>query len=254
LSDRRRARNWISIGALGVLIGGVVVVYPFALAAALPRLGVAGVAFALLALAALSIALQGWLGNPLPRGAAAPGLGVPVLLGLAAFSGDARYLQLVPSAVYLALAGGFYATLRSGDSIIERGVRALVPQAPDFIRPYCRKLTGLWAIFFAASAILAAVLALTGNRSAWELFTGRLVYALMIGATVVEFLVRKTWFRYYFHGGWFDRIWAKLFPAEATPEGRRSMQHISAYWSDRSDRSDRANRTDRTGSKNRKDG
>jgi len=52
----------------------------------------------------------------------------------------------------------------------------------------------------------------------------------MLVASGVEFLVRKTWFRYYFHGGWFDRVWAKLFPAEATPEGRRSMQHISAYW------------------------
>jgi len=230
LPDRRRTRNWLAVGALGALLGGVLIAYPFALAAATPRLGVPGVAWLLLALAVFSIAVQAWRGVALPRGAVAASLGVPVLLAGAAFSGDARLLQLVPSAVYLALAAGFYATLRSGDSIIERAARALVPEAPDFIRPYCRKLTALWALFFAATAIVAAALALAGKRSEWELFTGRLVYALMLVASGVEFLVRKTWFRYYFHGGWFDRIWAKLFPPEATPEGRRSMQHISAYW------------------------
>ncbi len=218
------------MGALGVVLGGVLIFYPYALAAATPRLGVAGVAWVLLGLAAFSIAVQAWRGVALPRSTAAAGLGVPLLLALAAFSADPRFLQLVPSAVYLALAAGFHATLRAGDSIIERAARALVPEAPDFIRPYCRKLTALWALFFAAIAIVAAALALAGKRSEWELFTGRLVYALMLVVSGVEFLVRKTWFRYYFHGGWFDRVWAKLFPPEATPEGRRSMQHISAYW------------------------
>ena len=44
-----------------------------------------------------------------------------------------------------------------------------------------------------------------------------------------EFLVRKTWFRYYFHGGPFERFWSRLFPAEATPRGRESLEFIRRY-------------------------
>ena len=47
--------------------------------------------------------------------------------------------------------------------------------------------------------------------------------------SALEFFVRKTWFRYYFHGGAFDRFWAKLFPAENTEQGRRSAAYIQRY-------------------------
>lgn len=228
--DRRRVRNWISVCALGVLLTVGVVAYPYLLSGALPRFGVSRVAIALLCGVVISFAVRGrsWLG-PLRR-SAAPSLGFPILLAAAAFSGNVLYLQLVPSVVYLTLASWFYASLRSGDSIVERAARLLVPEAPDFIRPYCRKVTALWVTFFAASAIAIACLAVAGAQAEWAFFTGKLVYALMIAASLVEFLVRKTWFRYYFHGGWFDRLWGYWFPAENTPEGRRSMQHISDYW------------------------
>jgi hypothetical protein len=51
----------------------------------------------------------------------------------------------------------------------------------------------------------------------------------MLLASGVEFLVRKTWFRYYFRGGPFDRLWARLFPAERTARGRRSAEAIRRY-------------------------
>ena len=228
--DRRRVCNRVTVGALGFSIGVGVVSYPFALAAATSRFGVSGVAAALLAFAAISFALPGRRGIEALRRGAAPSVGIPILLVAAASTGDARYLQLVPSAVYLTLAGWFYASLRSDDSIVERVARFLVPEAPDFIRAYCRKVTRLWVVFFAVSAFVIAYLALTGDESGWAFFTGKLIYALMIAASVVEFLIRKTWFRYYFRGGWFDRLWRRLFPPENTAEGRRSMQHIADYW------------------------
>ncbi len=228
--DLRRARGWIYVCALVVFLAVGVVAYPYLLSGALPRFGVSRVAIALLFGVALSFAVRGrsWVG-PLRR-SAAPSIGIPVLLAAAAFSGDILYLKLVPSIVYLTLASWFYASLRSGDSIIERTARFMVPEAPDFIRSYCRKVTGLWVTFFTASAFAIACLAIAGSRSEWAFFTGKLVYALMIAASFLEFLFRKTWFRYYFHGGWFDRLWRRLFPPENTPEGRRSMQHISDYW------------------------
>ena len=44
--------------------------------------------------------------------------------------------------------------------------------------------------------------------------------------TVVEFFVRKTYFRNYWYRGPFERFWSRLFPAEATPMGRRSAEYI----------------------------
>jgi len=197
---------------------------------ALPRFGVSRISVALFFIVVLSIVIRSRIPAAPLQWSAAPSVGIPVLLAAAVFSGDALYLQLVPSVVYLTLASWFYASFRSGDSIIERVARYMVPEAPDFIRSYCRKVTGLWAIFFAASSFVIACLAISGTPSKWAFFSGKLIYALMIAASLVEFLVRKTWFRYYFHGGWFDRVWQRLFPPENTPEGRRSMQHISDYW------------------------
>jgi hypothetical protein len=51
----------------------------------------------------------------------------------------------------------------------------------------------------------------------------------MLAITIAEFFVRKTWFRYYFHGGPFDRLWSRLFPAGDTPAGRRSMEYIERF-------------------------
>jgi len=235
-TDRPRARHWIGVCALAVFLAAVVVFYPYLLSAALPRFGVSRVAIALLFAVALSAGGRRLIGVEFLRWPAAPGLAIPILLAAAAFSAEALYLELVPSAVYLVLASWFYASLRSGDSIVERAARYLVPEAPDFIRSYCRKVTGLWVGFFGASAIAIAWLAIAGARSEWSFVAGKLVYALMAGASFVEFLVRKTWFRYYFRGGWFDRLWGRLFPAENTSEGRRSMQHISDYWRRQSER------------------
>jgi len=230
LLDRRRVRNWISVGVLAVVLASLVIAYPYLLMGALPRFGVSRISVALFFIVVLSIVIRSRIPAAPLQWSAAPSVGIPVLLAAAVFSGDALYLQLVPSVVYLTLASWFYASFRSGDSIIERVARYMVPEAPDFIRSYCRKVTGLWAIFFAASSFVIACLAISGTPSKWAFFSGKLIYALMIAASLVEFLVRKTWFRYYFHGGWFDRVWQRLFPPENTPEGRRSMQHISDYW------------------------
>jgi len=230
LFDRRRVRNWISVGVLAAFLALLVIAYPYLLTGALPRFGVSRTSVALFFIVALSFGIRSRIPAAPLQWSAAPSMGIPALLAAAAFSGDALYLQLVPSVVYLTLASWFYASFRSGASIIERVARLMVPEAPDFIRPYCRKVTGLWAVFFAASSLVIAYLAILGTQSEWAFFAGKLVYALMIAASLLEFVVRKSWFRYYFHGGWFDRVWQRLFPPENTPEGRRSMRHISEYW------------------------
>jgi len=136
---------------------------------------------------------------------------------------------LVPAFVYLGVAETFRASLAREDSLIERCARLLVPETPDFVRSYCRKLTAFWVGFFALCGAGIAVLALAGSAQAWQALTGWGIYVAVLVVSALEFFVRKTWFRYYFHGGAFDRFWARLFPAENTEQGRRSAAYIQRY-------------------------
>ena len=233
-------RAWRIAALFAAALGIVIFGYPYAIGAALGSVGVRGAALALLALAAASLFRPAFARVPLAARAAgrpfraflwgaAPALALPVLLLLAAVTGNEVHLLLVPAAVYLTLAGVFLASLRAPDSIIERAARFLVPQAPGFIRSYCRKLTALWATLFAACSAAIAALAIAGDAERWRALTGWGVYALMFGLMAGEFLVRKTWFRYYFHDGPFERFWSRLFPAEATPRGRESLEFIRRY-------------------------
>jgi len=228
LSPERR-RNWALVTSLGVAIGVVVIVYPYALEGAVTRFGVRTVAAALCALAVAGLlAPRGSLAS-LSRTGTAPTLLFPALLGLAAVTGSRTWLLLVPALVYVTLAAVFAASLRAGDSLIERGARFLAPDVPDFIRPYCRKVTAVWVAFFLASAVAIGALAVADAPGWWRAYSGGVVYGLMIAISVAEFFVRKTWFRYYFHGGPFDRLWSRLFPAEKTAAGRRSMYYIERF-------------------------
>jgi len=209
----------------GAAVGLLAVLYPWVVDHALARFGARAVALALLAMLLGSLPLRGGLRGA--RGAASAGLAG--LLLAAAAAADERPLRLVPAGVYLALAAVFAASLRSGGSLIESAARWLVPEAPPFIRDYCRVVTALWAAFFVASAGVIAWLALAASRGAWLSVTSRSVWIAMAVLSAVEFLVRKTWFRYYFRGGPFERLWSKLFPAERTARGRRSLAYIEAY-------------------------
>lgn len=163
------------------------------------------------------------------RRAAFVAVGSAALLVGAAFTNDAAFLRLIPAWVYVCLAGACIASVRDGESLIERAARWLVPEAPDFISGYCRVVTALWAVFFLASAAVIGALAIRGAPGAWLTFTGQTVWILMAGLMGVEFLVRKTWFRYYARGGPFERFWSTLFPADRTARGRRSLAAIEAW-------------------------
>jgi len=198
---------------------------PWALDAVQARLGTRGLSLLLLGVVVLSLSLRGPAAGP--RRLAAAGLAGLLLLGVA--TGDARSLRLVPAAVYLGLALLFAASLRGPGSIIETAARWLVPEAPEFIRRYCRGVTALWVLFFLASAVGIGWLALAGSPAAWVAASSRHVWLAMGALTGVEFLFRKTWFRYYFRGGPFERLWSRLFPAERTERGRRSLRYIEEY-------------------------
>ncbi len=227
--DARRLRNWAVVGGLISTLAVIVICYPYVLGRASERFGERGVAVLLLGwVGATGLLRRHGLQRAL-RSGAAPASAIPLLLLATATSGESVFLRLVPAAVFASLADMCRISLREGISIIERAVQYMVPEAPGFIRNYCRNLTWLWCGFFVGCALGSALLAISGNLERWSRFTGSGIYTAIAAVTAIEFLVRKTWFRYYFHEGPFDRLWSRLFPAEDTPRGRQSLAYIQRF-------------------------
>jgi len=199
--------------------------YPLGVEWALAAWGVRAVACALLAPGALSL----WLWQRFGRARGAPLLPHLLLLALpaaAAASGSLFFLRGVPAAIQLLIAAFFALSLRGGSSVLERAAKTIHPYAPDFIGPYCRKATGVFAAIFAAQGLGLAVLAWAPPAD-WALASGVLAWAPVMAATVVEWAIRKSHFRYYTEGP-VDRVLRRLLPPEKTEAGRRSLAYIRA--------------------------
>ncbi len=143
----------------------------------------------------------------------------------AATGGDAP-LRLLPSFVHAAVSAAFFASLRGESSAVERGARMIQPMAPPFIGPYCRRVTALWGLVLLVNAAALAWAALFASTGMWRTVAGAGIWGWMAAVSAVEFLVRKTYFRNYWYGGPFERVWSRMFPAEATEMGRRSAEWI----------------------------
>jgi len=211
--------------AAGILQTLLFLAYPFIVYFAYQRLETRGAAGLLLGLYAVSLALR-------IRGPAAEiwqlvreHLGLVLLIGLAIVTGQRFVLQLLPMGVSLYLLGSFGWSLRAGPPIVERFARLVDPDLPDFCVPYCRKVTLVWCAFLAANAACAALLAVTGPFEWWAVYTGFIAYVLLGGLFAGEFVVRKLWFRFY-REGLLDQLFARLFPAERTANGRRSLAYV----------------------------
>ena len=211
--------------ALGTLLAILIFAYPFFFAALVERVGVRLASLALLGYGVFFALARHWMGIPV-RLFSLPHAGALVIVAATAYTADVRYLLLVPALIYLMLCKLFWDSLSAPLTIIEQVARFIVPFAPDFIRSYCRKSTLAWSAFFAANAAIIAWLALSGRTEAWRSYTGWQMFAIIGAICLIDFLIRKWWFRYYFHNHLFDRIWSRYFPAEETAVGRQSMEYI----------------------------
>jgi uncharacterized membrane protein len=208
----------VGVGAL------LATVYPPAAERALAAWGVRGLAVVLLALGLVS--LVAW-----QRAASRAGIpayqraSVLVLPVLAAVTSDALYLRLVPAAIQALIAALFVVSLRGGGSLFYDAARTLHPYAPEFIAPYCRKSTIVFAGIFAVQGIAAFWLAFDPPASGWGTATGIWIWAPVIAASLVDWVVRKWWFRY-FGPGPLDQLLKRVLPPENTEAGRRSLEYI----------------------------
>ncbi len=201
------------------------VAYPFVLENALARFGTRPVALALAALGVVVMGVQN-LFTGLPRALVTAGQLAGVALALAAAAADGRApLLFVPALIQIVLAGLFLASLRDPVCVVHRVARVMQPLVPEWIEPYCRKVTVALSALFAVHALVIVVLALTAPLVWWQLYTGVILFVATGALLLAEFVVRKSWFRYY-SGTWLDRLWSAVLPAENTEQGRRSMEYI----------------------------
>lgn len=213
--------------ALGPLQVLAFLAYPVAVYASLRWLDVRGAGLALLALYGLSIGLRARVRRADLASLLRQHAGIAILVLAGIWTRDPRLLQLLPVFVNLYLLASFGSTLFFGPPMVERFARAIEGDLPAFTLPYCRKVTILWCVFFAVNAALIGILALYGSLEWWALYTGLVFYLVLAALQVLEFVVRKLWFRYY-PGGFGDRLFARWFPPERTANGRRSLAYQSA--------------------------
>jgi len=206
---------------LGAAFLAALFVLPLAGELLLARFGVRAVAAVVLVVAArgLAGAGSGSLAASLPR------YGAPLaLLGAAWWTGERLWLALLPALVNVVLAVLFARTLLEEQSLVERVARSIHPYLPAFTRRYCHVTTAVWVAFFLASAGVIAWMAIFEPQR-WRFFATTAYLAVLVALSAAEFLFRKLWFRYYGSGP-LDRVLARLFPAQATARGRRSVAHI----------------------------
>ena len=114
---------------------------------------------------------------------------------------DAQWLLYVPPvAINLMLCWLFARTLAAGRvPLIARFAMLEQGTLSDELAAYTRTLTWLWTLLFAGAALASVVLALSGNRDAWSLFTNLVNYLLVAALFLGEFAYRRLRFRNYRH-------------------------------------------------------
>ena len=109
-------------------------------------------------------------------------------------------LYLPPIAINLALCWLFGRTLIAGRvPLIARFALMEQGTLTGELAGYTRRLTWLWTLLFAGAALCSLLLAVSGERDAWSLFTN-LVNYLLVGALFLgEFVYRRLRYRNYRH-------------------------------------------------------
>jgi uncharacterized membrane protein len=128
-----------------------------------------------------------WLSHAVIAGSLALSIG-------AALANDETLLRLYPAGISLALLALFGLSLRTPPSMVERFARLTHPDLPEERARYCRRVTEVWCVFFAANATISVWSAVAASREVWALYNGFLVYLAMGALFGGELLVRRRLF------------------------------------------------------------
>lgn len=109
-------------------------------------------------------------------------------------------LYVPPVAVNLALCWLFGRTLVRGRTpLIARFAEIEQGTLTEELAVHARTVTWLWTLLFAAAALTSLLLALSGQRDAWSLFTNLVNYLLVAALFLGELAYRRVRFRNYRH-------------------------------------------------------
>ena len=109
----------------------------------------------------------------------------------AVFANDETLLRLYPAAMSAALLALFGISLHAPPSIAERMARLRTPNLPEPAVRYCRHVTEVWCVFFAANAAISVWSAVAASREVWALYNGFVVYLVMGVLFGGEWLLRR---------------------------------------------------------------
>ena len=176
--------NWQTIGRAAFV--GVLALYPFVVYFGIRVLP--PTFFALLL--AVIVILRGVIARPKERAMVLP---VTVLLFayaiVAAIIGRTQALLYYPVLVNATLCIVFAWSLRTGDPLLLRIVRARGTPINDHAVRYLTRLTIVWATFFAMNA-LVALWTTTATLQIWTLYNGLISYVLVGTLGLFEWLYR----------------------------------------------------------------
>ena len=124
------------------------------------------------------------------------------LLGVLNLLTDTHYALYVPPVlINLGIAAVFASTLRPGVvTLVERMMRFEYGGAapPPALRAYARRLTWIWAVYFASVAVASLALAFAVPLDRWSWFTNVLHYVMALSLLLGQYLYRN--WRYREHG------------------------------------------------------
>lgn len=109
-------------------------------------------------------------------------------------------LYTMPVLINLLLCFLFGRTLRAGaEPFISRIARLERGELPLELAVYTRRLTWMWAVFFALMALACFYLAVFAPLALWSLFTNLVIYLLVGLLFFGEFAYRRLRYRHYLH-------------------------------------------------------
>lgn len=171
----------------------LMVAYPFVVYFGLTRFSTRQVAVVLVVLAlvlGLSRTRQ-WSVAAL-RSAVVPLLPTVAASVIAGVTAEGWALLAVPVVVNVGLLITFGATLRFGRTpMIERFARLQEPELDAPKQAHCRQVTWAWIGFFAANAVVSAVLAIAAPFAWWAAWCGGLAYGAIGAMLAGEWCLRR---------------------------------------------------------------
>jgi uncharacterized membrane protein len=175
--------------------GALLILYPIAVWLGITAAGGRVVSLVVLGVLAVVIPLRVVTARRSPhlRALVGPYLVLVVLAVLAAVWRDPRFLFALPVLVNAGLLASFGGSLARGRTpIVESFARAVhgADLPAEKVR-YCRRVTGVWCVFFLLNGLTALWLAVAGPLRLWALYTGVVSYLLMAALFAGEYAVRR---------------------------------------------------------------